>query len=189
MAKIAIVLTEGFADWEYGLIGGAGGPFYGIDVQYFAPESGPLRSQGGLSAIVSRTLGEISDWQPDVVVIIGGTIWETEGAPDISGLLGGLRDSGASIGAICGGTLALARAGLLNDVAHTSNELEFLKRNAAAYQGEAAYRESPTAIASEKVITAPGTAPASFAAAVFDAAGLPGEAVAQFKTMMAAEHH
>ena len=47
---MAVVLTEGFADWEYALIGGIGGPFYGLDVQYFAPAAGPVHSQGGLAA-------------------------------------------------------------------------------------------------------------------------------------------
>ena len=34
----------------------------------------------------------------------------------------------SSVAGICGGTLALARAGLLNDVAHTSNDLAFLEQ-------------------------------------------------------------
>ena len=47
MAKVAVLLTQGFADWEYALIGGTGGPFYGLDIQYFAPVAGEIRSQGG----------------------------------------------------------------------------------------------------------------------------------------------
>ena len=61
MGKIAVVLTQGFADWEYALIGGTGGSFYGLDVQYFSPEVGLLQSQGGLTATVSQNLDELSN--------------------------------------------------------------------------------------------------------------------------------
>ncbi|WP_458792427.1 DJ-1/PfpI family protein [Yoonia sp. MH D7] len=188
MAKIAVVLTQGFADWEYALIGGTGGPFYGLDVQYFSPEAGQLTSQGGLTAVVSQDLDALSAWQPDVAVVVGGTVWETEKAPNISDFLKTLHESGTYIAGICGGTLALARAGLLNDAPHTSNDADFLKQNAADYAGDTHYQASPSAISSGRLITAPGTAPASFTAAVFEAAGLPKETLAQFKGMMAAEH-
>jgi len=59
MAKVAILLTQGFADWKYALLAGTGGPFYGLDVQFFAPEAGEVHSQGGLVAIVSQSLDEI----------------------------------------------------------------------------------------------------------------------------------
>lgn len=39
--KVAIVLASGFADWEYALIAGVGGPFYGLEVAFLrrSPES------------------------------------------------------------------------------------------------------------------------------------------------------
>jgi putative intracellular protease/amidase len=188
MGKIAVVLTQGFADWEYALIGGTGGPFYGLDVQYFSTETGQITSQGGLSVTMSQSLDELTAWQPSVIVVVGGTVWETEIAPDISSLLNAQHDEGVHIGGICGGTLALARAGLLDAEPHTSNNAEFLKQNAANYVGEAHYQASAAAISSGRVITAPGTAPASFTAAAFEAAGMPIETVSQFMGMMAAEH-
>lgn len=188
LAKIAVVLTQGFADWEYALIGGTGGPFYGLDVQYFSTQTGQVTSQGGLPVVVSRGLDELTAWRPDVVVVVGGTAWEAENAPDISRLLTAQHAAGVHIGGICGGTLALARAGLLDAEPHTSNDAEYLKRNAANYRGEAHYRASAAAVSSGRVVTAPGTAPASFTAAVFEAAGVPAEAISRFKRMMAAEH-
>ncbi|WP_068311157.1 DJ-1/PfpI family protein [Polycladidibacter hongkongensis] len=188
MAKLALMLTDGFAEWEYALIGGVGKPFYGLDVQYFAPEAGELCSQGGLRAQISQDFATLLEWQPTALVVVGGMIWESDNAPDVSTLLKAAYESGASVGGICGGTLALARAGLLDDVAHTSNDKSFLKKNAVCYRGEAHYRASPSAVSSDRVITAPGAAPASFAAAIFTAAGLPRDVVSQFEEMMAAEH-
>ena len=135
MAKLAVVLTQGFADWEYALIGGTGGPFYGLNIRYFAAEAGHVRSQGGLDAVVSQGLDQLSEWQPDAVIIVGGTIWETDEAPDLKVLFNAQHSRGAVIAGICGGTLALARAGLLNKVGHTSNDADFLDRNADNYAG------------------------------------------------------
>ena len=110
-------------------------------------------------------------------------------APDLRDLLVAQHSGGAVIAGICGGTLALARAGLLNDIAHTSNDPAFLARNAEGYAGERHYVESASAISQNRIVTAPGTAPASFAAAVFEGAGLTQDTVAQFRSMMAAEHY
>ena len=188
MAKIAVLLTPGFADWEYALIGGTGGPFYGLDVKYFAPLAGDVTSQGGLKVRVARGFDAIASWQPEAVVVVGGTIWETDAAPDIGALLLAQHRRGAVVAGICGGTLALARAGLLDSVSHTSNDSDFLGRNARGYAGSTRYQESAAAVSDGGVITAPGTAPVSFTAAIFDAAGVEQAAVQQLRTMMAAEH-
>lgn len=188
MEKIAIILTQGFADWEYALIAGTGGPFYGLDVQFFAPETGEICSQGGLVALVTQGLDEISPWSPNVVVVVGGTIWPSEEAPDISALLKAHHAGGGVVAGICGGTLALARADLLNETPHTSNDGDFLKQNAPGYSGSAHFNASASAISANRVITAAGTAPVSFTAAIFDSIGLDQETVQHFRKMMAAEH-
>lgn len=188
MARVSLVLTPGFADWEYAFIAGAGLPFYGIDVRFFAPAAGQFHSQGGLPVTVDSNLQHCLDWQSDVVVIIGGTVWEGAHAPDISDFLQASRSRGATIAGICGGTLALARAGLLDTVPHTSNTPEFLQDNAQGYAGHSFYRSSPLAVVADRIITAPGPAPVSFTCAVFEAAGLPSETLAQFRSMLAAEH-
>lgn len=73
MPIIAVILTPGFADWEYAYIAGTGGPFYGMDVQFFAPEPAEVTSQGGLTAKVTRSTDAIVSATPDVVVVVGGT--------------------------------------------------------------------------------------------------------------------
>ncbi len=188
MSKIAIVLTPGFADWEYAYIAGTGGPFYGMHVLFFAPQPGVIVSQGGLSATVERKTNEIAEWSPDVVVVIGGMVWDQEAAPDISDVLKAQRERGDAVAGICGGTLALARAGLLDRVRHTSNDPAFLADNAPRYAGASRYVESPAAVADQGIITAPGTAATSFTAAVFEAAGMDSDTIHQFRLMTAAEH-
>ncbi len=189
MTKVAIILTQGFADWEYALIAGLGGPFYGLDIQFFTPETGEIRSQGGLTCIVSKNVNAIPDWSPKVIAVIGGMIWESEDAPNINKLLQDHHASGGSVAGICGGTLALARAGLLNENAHTSNGLDFLSKNAKTYEGAKYFQQSTAAVSKNNIITAAGTAPVSFTGKIFESAGLDPDTVSQLKEMMAAEHH
>jgi putative intracellular protease/amidase len=188
MASVGLILTPGFADWEYAFIAGTASPFYGIDVRFFAPVPGQFRSQGGLAVTVDGSLQQCLEWKPDVVVIIGGVIWESAEAPDLREFLRASRTNGSTVAGICGGTLALARAGLLDTVPHTSNNADFLQKHAAGYQGATLYRNSPTAVVADGIITAPGPAPVSFTCAVFESAGLSPEIVSQFRSMLAAEH-
>lgn len=188
MPKIALILTPGFADWEYAYIAGTGGPFYSMDVGFFTPTPGEVVSQGGLATNVSRSTDEIDDWKPNVVAVIGGSGWARDGAPNIADVLTAQRERGATVAGICGGTLALARAGLLNGVRHTSNDPSFLTDNEPNYAGADRYEAVPSAVSDDRIVTAPGTAATSFAAKVFQAAGLDAETVEQFRAMTAAEH-
>lgn len=51
MSKIAVLLTPGFADWEYAFIAGTGGPFYGPDVQFFGGRGRTSGIAGWLGSI------------------------------------------------------------------------------------------------------------------------------------------
>lgn len=188
MPKIAVLLTEGFADWEYAFIAGTGKPYYDIDVEFFAPSTGEVLSHGSLTALVSKDFDALQEWKPNAIVVIGGSIWRTEQAPQINNVLKDHYAQGVTIAGICGGTLALAHAGLLNEAAHTSNAADYLTENATEYSGQARYVASAAAVSDANIITAAGTAPVSFTAAVFSAVGLDEEQVSQFKARMAAEH-
>lgn len=189
MARISLILSPGFADWEYAFIAGTASPFYGIDVRFFAPTTGQISSQGGLAVTIDSTLQQCLDWKPDVVAVIGGMVWERVEAPDIRDFLHASRSNGATIAGICGGTLALARAGLLDDIPHTSNSADFLQENAVSYEGHSRYQNSQVAVVADRIITAPGPAPVSFTCAVFEGAGLSSEIISQFRSMLAAEHN
>lgn len=187
MSKIALLLSPGFADWEYALIAGTGRPFYGLDVEFFSTNPGKLTSQGGLQCHVEQGVAELQLWDPDVLVVVGGLIWEQDVAPDIRPVVERRLRTGKGVAGICGGTLAMARAGVLNDIDHTSNSADFLA-GAKGYSGQGNYRDVASAIASGQVITSPGTAPVSFTAEVFRMAGLQSDIADDFRTMMAAEH-
>ncbi|MCR9137958.1 MAG: DJ-1/PfpI family protein [Alphaproteobacteria bacterium] len=188
MPKIVIVLTNGYADWECSFLNGIGQAYYNVETTKVTPNGDNVISMGGLKTIPDDALETIRPDAFDAMVLCGGTIWETADAPDTASLARSFLDADKTVAAICGGTLALARAGLLDDRRHTSNAAAFLTGNVDAYLGQSHYVDAVTAIDDRNVITAPGHAPARFSAAVFRAVGVDEPAVSEFLGMLSAEH-
>lgn len=188
MPRLAILLTDGYADWECAFLNGIGRAYYGVETQNISPDGQAVVSLGGLKTLTDEALANLKPDTFDVLVICGGSIWETDNAPQIGQIATQFLDAGKHVAAICGGTLALANAGLLNDRKHTSNAPDFLSNNAKAYLGASKYVNEITAVEDQKVITAPGHAPAHFSAAVFRAAGVDEGVVSDFLAMLSAEH-
>lgn len=188
MPKIAIVLTNGYADWECAFLNGIGNSYYGVETLNAAPAGQTVVSQGGLTTIPSGSVEEIEPNEFDCLVICGGVIWESTEAPDITKTILDFLKNEKYVAAICGGTLALANAGILNDIHHTSNTLEFLKNNSTIYNGASNYIEDHKAVIDKRIITAAGSAPASFTAEIFRAVGIADETVKDFLKMLSAEH-
>ena len=186
MTTIATILTEGYADWEIGLLTGAARAYFGIDVLHTAPGGKPVLSGGGLVVMPDRPSEHLDSRSIDALVVVGGTAWAHDNAPDISRLLRRLRDADVLIAGICDGTRALARAGLLDEVGHTSNTPETLIET--GYRGSQLYWDVPHAVSAEGIVTAPGTAPVSFAAEVLAALGRGGSDLEFFQHLLAAEH-
>lgn len=189
MPKLAILLTKGYADWECAFITGIGRAYYGLEIRIFSPDGAPIVSQGGLQTTPDEALENLTPDAFDILVICGGGIWETEQAPEMSHLVDGFLEADKHVAAICGATLALAKAGVLDDRKHTSNALEFLAKGAKPYRGMSHYVNTVTAIEDQRIITAPGHAPAHFSAAVFKAAGIDENTIAEFLGMLSAEHN
>lgn len=188
MPKIAIVLTNGYADWECAFINGIGSAYYGIETVNVAPNGDDIVSQGGLRTIPDYSLNSVKPDDFNMLVLCGGTIWGTDEAPDIKELALGFLHVKKYVAAICGGTLALANAGILDDKRHTSNDLEFLTGNSNVYKGQTQYVDTAIAVSDENIITAAGSAPVHFSAAVFRAVGVDEKSVSEFLSMLSAEH-
>ncbi len=185
MERITILLTEGYSDWEIAPLSGLGRAFYGADICFASPDGGPLTSAAGLP------IADTARFEPPakgVVVVCGGPAFERTPPPDLSDRLGKAGEAGCFIAGICGGTLALARAGLLNNARHTSNRPGYLEKYVADYSGTDNYVDQQKALRSGRIITAPAPAPASFAAEVLHASGLDPEKAAELVAMLSAEH-
>lgn len=123
-----------------------------------------------------------------VVVVCGGPAFEGNDAPDLSEGLKQARFNGCVIAGICGGTIALARSGLLDEVRHTSNGPGYLTQFASSYRGTAAYIARTRALRDADIITAAAPMPATFAMEVLIAAGLNETTAAEIPALLSVEH-
>ena len=168
MQDVVLYATDTMADWEYAyLVNGVAMAGQAAPGRYrlrvLGDEATEVTTMGGLRL---RTDGSLADAAPGsvaVLVLPGAETWG-EGHGAALGLAGELLTRGTPVAAICGATLGLARAGLLDDRAHTSNAPEYLA--GTGYAGAAHYRDERV-VSDRDVITAPATMPVDFAAAVF----------------------
>lgn len=170
MTTIVTILTEGFADWETTLLGAVAKGYYQADVHYASPGGRPVTSSGSMRVAPDLKLEEIDLDTLDALVVCGGTIWQTPDAPDLTTLLKAAQQKGKVIGAICDGTVAAARTGILDTIRHTSNGAGYL--DPTGYKGKAFYQDVPHAVVDHNIVTAAATAPVSFMVEIMKALGL-----------------
>lgn len=186
-SKVFTILIDGYADWECAMTVSAARTYYGFKTLVVTIDGKPVTSAGGLNVTPDMSINDINATKGDVILINGGSVWESDDAPDISALLIDAKAKGVTIGAICAATRTLARAGLLNDVKHTGNAKEQLEAM-SGYKGAANYVDVPGAVSDQSIITAAGTAPVSFMKEVMEALGKGGDELNFYVGMFAAEH-
>jgi putative intracellular protease/amidase len=164
---VHLLVFDGYADWEpaHALSELRRSGNRSVVVVGFSDE--PVTSMGGLRVSPDITLRETRLPEVEILVLPGGDFWEgSYPEAELNRVLIGLVASGVPVAAICGGTLALARAGLLNDRHHTSNMPGYLAEHAPQYSGASLYEDGP-AVSDGGVITASGLAPVDFAREIF----------------------
>lgn len=186
MKRAITIITDNFSDWETALINSSARGYYGFDVSFAAPGGKPVISSSGLMVTPHLAVEAIQLERLDLLIVCGGTIWQTAQAPNITGLVAAARAQGAVVAGICDGTRVLAQAGVLNRVRHTSNSAANLAL--PGYAGASLYQDVPHAVGDQGVVTAPGTAPVSFMAEILAALGIGGADLDAYLVQHAAEH-
>ena len=186
---IGLLFIEGYADWEYGLLAASAVEWFGLRAVSLSPHASPLTSIGGLKLIADRSAAPADNTVLDAIAVIGSDGWANKDAPDVSAVLNTVRARGGVVGGICGGTLALARAGLFEGVSHTSNGRDWILGHEPTYAGASRYSDVPRAVADGRIVSAPGSAPGTFAIAFLEAL-LPEnkEQFGQMRAMFAREY-
>jgi putative intracellular protease/amidase len=175
--KAYIYAVPGLADWEiaYVTTGIADKRYFrdkslAIELVWLGDTRDPIRTMGGLTVRPDVSLSEARLTHEDFLILPGADAWLAGPRQEIIELAKDRIVRGAPVAAICAATVALAQAGALDTVRHTSNDKAFLKQCCPAYRGEARYVEAP-AVADSNVITASATAPVEFAYEIFKALG------------------
>lgn len=186
MTRAITILTENFADWETALINSTARLYYGFYTQFATPGGLPVTSSGGMLVTPQLALEEIVLDELDLLMVCGGSHWQSGKAPDLGPLLRAARDKNIVLAGICDGTRVLAQAGVLDTVRHTSNSADNLLQT--GYAGAALYQDVPWAVADQRIVTAPGTAPVSFTREVLRSLGIDDDNLTAYLTMHGAEH-
>lgn len=189
MKRCVALFHHGWADWEAGFVLAALREYFGFEVRIATPGGADVLSIGGVRAAADLAFTAVDPADLDVLLVIGSASWIDGDNPEVVDLLRRAEAEGKVIGAICAGTLAAARAGLLDDRPHTSNALDFLKQKASGYGGAAAYVDVPRAVTGGRLVTAPGSAPGTFSVAVLRLAA-PEQAamIDRYAAMLSAEY-
>jgi len=131
----------------------------------------PVTTMGGLHLTPEVLIRDIHTVPGDVLVLPGADTWLDPAQEPALRMTGRLLDEGIPVAAICGATLGLANAGLLDNRPHTSNDPAALKMFCPNYRGENHYVNEP-AVSDGDLITASGLAPVEFAYQVFRRLGV-----------------
>lgn len=167
---ILFVILQQYADWEAAYISSAvsmlGQGKYEIKTVSLSKDA--VLSIGGFKVLPDYDIASVPD-DYEALILIGGMTWRSENTQPVKELAKDCFQKGKLLGGICDASAFLGTAGILNDVVHTSNDLNDLKQWAgSAYTGEAKYIPKQ-AVSDKNIITANGTAPMEFAKEILSA--------------------
>ena len=173
MKTIYFVVLNTLSDWEAGYVLaelGSGrylkNPSRRYNVVLCGATSDPITTMGGLHMKPEIRIGEIQPDKGDLLLLPGADTWLLPEQEPVIAKVREVLESKATVGAICGATLGLANAGLLDNRPHTSNDLNVLKMFCPNYRGEGFYSNEP-AVTDGNLITGSGLAPVEFAYHLF----------------------
>ena len=171
MNKIYVFLFNGFSDWEISYLTPEISKSEEFELIYFSKDGNPVTSMGGLLITPTTSLNELRIDDVSMLILPGGTAWEKGDNNEIENLVRNLFEKRKPIAAICAATTYLGQLGFLNDLKHTSNDINYLKSIAPDYCGDENYQNS-FAVTDKNIITANGIASIEFAREVFKSIGL-----------------
>jgi putative intracellular protease/amidase len=160
--KAYLLVFDGLADWETALALCEINKKDDIDVLTVALSIEPVTTMGGIKIIPDGAIEDIDARQACIFIAPGGDMWEQETNEKYVTLFERLHAEQVTIGAICGATLGLGRAGLLNETYHTSNSLLYLNEMLPDYKGDEFYVDA-LAVTDKNIITASGVGSVEFA--------------------------
>ena len=164
--KIFVFLFDGFSDWEISYLTPEINKSEQFELVYFSKNGNLVTSMGGLQIIPTTSLNELKFEDIDMLILPGGTAWEKGENTEIEELTKDVFEKGKPIAAICAATTYLGQLGLLNNLKHTSNDLNYLRGIAPSYCGDENYQNS-LAMTDRNIITAKGIAPIEFTREIF----------------------
>ncbi|MFT9846978.1 type 1 glutamine amidotransferase family protein [Aneurinibacillus sp. REN35] len=162
MKEVLFVILNDYADWEAAPLAAAINQKEGFCVRTVSLTKKAVVSIGGFSVHPDYDLSEAANKDFAGLILIGGNSWRTEEAKQVRELVDLAIKKNAVVAAICDASVYLGAMGALNEVEHTSNQLQDLQSYAGEnYTNESSYKHQQ-AVRSGNVVTANGTANLEF---------------------------
>lgn len=163
---VHLAVYEGLSDWEVGhAVAHINGPdwhrtpgSWRVVTVGESPE--PIRTMGGMTVVPDVLLADLRAEDSAMLILPGASTWLTGGNGAFVDAARSFLDAGTPVAAICGATVGLAAAGLLDDRRHTSNALVVLE--SVGYGGADNFVDEP-AVTDGDLITASAIDPVAFA--------------------------
>lgn len=173
--KIAyLYVLDTLADWEPGYITAElnSGRYFKKDALHYSVKTfgicrQPITTMGGVQIVPELSIDEVTTENAGVLILPGSDLWHQPKHQPVFELVKNFLSQNILVGAICGATVALANAGILDSYKHTSNDLGFLLQNCPNYKGRKNYVEKPV-VMDKNLITANGLAPMPFSKQILE---------------------
>lgn len=160
MFTIYVYTMDTMADWELGYVTAElnSGRFFRKDAPHVSVKTvgiskEPVKTMGGLRIFPDCVVEDILVDDKSVLLLPGANTWSEAKHSCIIKKATELLSIGATVCAICGATVALANAGLLDKAPHASNGAEYLEMFCANYKGKEYYVDEPCVVGNN-IITA-----------------------------------
>ena len=178
MFTIYVYVLETLADWELGYVTSElhSGRFFKKDAERVSLKTvsyskEPIHTMGGLTVIPDCLIDDVVVSETSVLLLPGADTWNDPKHGAIMKKASEFLSIGATVGAICGATTALANFGLLDNRRHTSNGQGFLEMFSPTYKGQSFYIDEPS-VADNNLITANPTGSLLWAKQIIERLGV-----------------
>ncbi|KAA2244585.1 hypothetical protein F0L74_01005 [Chitinophaga agrisoli] len=161
-----LYVFDGYADWEPALTVYGLSNFTKTEVITFSLDGQPVTSGGNVVVQPAKSLADLDPAVIDFLLLPGGASMKNGKHQALLPLLKQHVQAQKPLAAICDATVFLAHHGFLDQVQHTSNDLQLLKRLVPDYKAENRYVKAPV-ITDGHIITAAGTSMVEFAQAIY----------------------
>lgn len=181
MNTIYVYVLDTLADWELGYVTAElnSGRFFKKDaprvlLKTVGCSKEPIHTMGGMTIVPDCVIEDIVVSKTSVLLLPGANTWNDPKHGAILEKASEFLSAGATVGAICGATTALAGVGLLDQRPHTSNGVGFLEMVSPGYKGQSFYVDKPS-VADNNLFTASSTGALLWAKQIIEHLGVFGQ--------------
>ncbi|HEY9311428.1 DJ-1/PfpI family protein [Williamsia sp.] len=171
---VHLAVYNTLADWETGhAVAHINNPEYqrapgAFRVLTVGPTTAPIVTAGGVRIAPDLALADLDPADSAMLILPGAAAYMNGELTEFISAAGRFLDAGVPVAGICGATVAMAQAGLLDDRRHTSNAAEALAWT--GYAGSDNYVDAPAVTDRSRpghLITAAAMHPVPFAREIF----------------------